>query len=199
MERYQRCDSKREKTLSKKNDAQTGGVVGQDDLWSCNHEARRLYGRASKKRSQTERPVTRRHCQNPDDRCTRSLALRPKDVRMQGRSPSPRKRTAREQSCQCSPEERCQKRTDWNPPRPIHALELRVQEKKHLIGTGPISTGIRDARDSTRSTCHAPPAQSVTRTSRPEEGLRAQDRLHKLHATADTGWNCPARHTQVSC
>ena len=45
MERYRQGDSKREKTLGKKNDSRTGGAVGQDDLRSHNREARRLYGR----------------------------------------------------------------------------------------------------------------------------------------------------------
>lgn len=45
MERYQRGDSKREKTLGKKNDPRTGGAVRQDDLRGRNRKARRLHGR----------------------------------------------------------------------------------------------------------------------------------------------------------
>ncbi|KAM6204302.1 uncharacterized protein WM294_003952 [Sarcoramphus papa] len=40
---------RREKTLSKKNDSQTGDSVGHKDLQGCNSEARRLYGSPRKR------------------------------------------------------------------------------------------------------------------------------------------------------
>ncbi|KAM9625258.1 uncharacterized protein ACIBXB_018834 [Morphnus guianensis] len=49
-----------------------------------------------------------------------------------------------------------QKRNDRNLPRPIHALELLTQEKKHPIGTMPTSTGVQDPRDGTQRAFRAP-------------------------------------------
>ena len=73
-----------------------------------------------------------------------------------------------------------QKRTDWKLLRSktYPRFKLVTQEKKHPIGTMPMSTGIRDPRDGTRGACRAPRVQRATRTSRPEEGLR-----HRRHTT----------------
>ena len=67
-----------------------------------------------------------------------------------------------------------QKRTDWKLLRSktYPRFKLVTQEKKHPIGTMPMSTGIRDPRDGTRGACRAPRVQRATRTSRPKEGLR---------------------------
>ena len=74
-------------------------------------------------------------------------------------------------------------------------FKLVTQEKKHPIGTMPMSTGIRDPRDGTRGACRAPRVQRATRTSRPEEGLR-----HRRHTTQTPQQHrhrlelpCPAR------
>ena len=73
-----------------------------------------------------------------------------------------------------------QKRTDWKLLRSktYPRFKLVTQEKKHPIGTMPMSTGIRDPRDGTRGACCAPRVQRATRTSRPKEGLR-----HRRHTT----------------
>ena len=94
-----------------------------------------------------------------------------------------------------------QKRTDRKLLRSKTYPRFRfvTQEKKHPIGTMPMSTGIRDPRDGTRGACRAARAQRATRTSRPKEGLR-----HRRQTTQTTRHHrhrlelpCPAHASVV--
>jgi len=81
-------DSRREKTLHKKNDSLTGDAVRQGDQHGHNGPERGGSTAAPENRIRTEWSVTRSYGQNGDDACARSPASRPKMVRVQGRSPT---------------------------------------------------------------------------------------------------------------
>jgi len=77
----------REKTLCKKNDSPKGDTVQQEDLRG--REGPEQGGATAAPEKQTmQEALTRSYGQHRDDGSTRSLASRPKNVRIQGRSPT---------------------------------------------------------------------------------------------------------------
>jgi len=144
---HKQWDSRREKTLRKKNDSLTGDTVGQGDQQGRSGPERGGSMAAPENRIRTEWSVTRSYSQNGDNGCARSPASRPKSIRMQGRSPTVHKN---------GPEESRAAGTTWNDTakerrKTDPRFTLVRQEEKIWMGTMPMSTRIWDPRYGTEA------------------------------------------------